>query len=70
VRELPWYSWNEQEKERLADKPARKFIRPSLSLPEDQMAMVDRIAAVQGLNRNEVVEMAIDFFFASWRPRG
>lgn len=64
-RKLTWEKWVDEARER--NEPAPSMYRPSLTLPHDLMQRVDRVAAVQGIDRSELVQMMIEHHLASWR---
>lgn len=63
--------WLAEEQAREADARARadRLVRPSLELPASLVARVDRVAAVSGMTRHELVAAALGFYLASWRQR-
>lgn len=66
VTTLPWDQWLDEERAR--QQPASRTVRPSLELPVDLIARVDRIASVQGVSRHELVTLILTGWLASWRP--
>lgn len=62
---LPWADWRDQDAERVADE---RLIRPSISLPVDLVATVDRVAEQQDMTRSELVQHVLSHYLASWRP--
>jgi hypothetical protein len=64
-RRLPWEKWVDEQQAR--QEPAVSMYRPSLTLPHELMQRVDRVAAVQGIDRSELVQMMIEHHLASWR---
>ena len=65
---LMWDRWLAEEQARAATRQPSQARRRSLTVPDDVMATVDRVAAVQGLTRHQLVEYVLRLHFASWRP--
>lgn len=63
-RKLTWHEWVEDAQAR--QTPAVSMYRPSLTLPQDLMRKVDRIARVQGMERSELVALMIESYMRAW----
>lgn len=68
---MEWAEWWALEMSRREDKRRRETEPRSryIKLSDELVDRLDRIARVQGIDRHEMLAIALDFYFASWRKR-
>lgn len=69
---LPWDAWWREEQARAASRGPAPVKRRSVELDDERIRRVDRIAAVQGIDRHALIALALDHYCAAWRrlPEG
>jgi hypothetical protein len=64
---IDYAQWAAEERAR-AGRAAGRMVRPSLDLPAELVERIDRVAAVQGCTRHELVAWWLDHMLRSWAP--